>query len=70
MRSTHSSIARDFERDLKAASRGTLGGLTMFHCVCEEGKQWQACTNGLLLRLDLLCTDVEIPGRAVGIEGS
>ena len=31
LRSTQSSIARDCEREFKAASRGTLGGLTMFH---------------------------------------
>ena len=52
MRSIQSSIARDCERELKTASRDTLGGLTMFNWVCEEGAQWQACTNGLLLRLD------------------
>ena len=31
LRSTQSSIARDCERELKTASRGTLGGLTMLH---------------------------------------
>ena len=31
MCSTQSSIARDCERELKAASRGTLGGLAMLH---------------------------------------
>ena len=31
LRSTQSCIARDFERELKTASRGTLGGLAMFH---------------------------------------
>ena len=31
LRSTLSSIARDCERELKTASQGTLGGLTMFH---------------------------------------
>ena len=35
--------------------------------MCEEGEQWQACTNGpfLLPRLDLpFCTEVGMPGRA------
>ena len=52
LRSTESSIARGCETELKAASRGTLGGLTMFHRVCEEGEQWQALANGPLLRLN------------------
>ena len=37
VRSTQSSILRGFERELKAASRGTLRGLAMLHWVCEEG---------------------------------
>ena len=71
LRSTQSSIARGCERELKAASRGTLIDLTMFHWVCEEGEQWQACTNVLLLRFDsVFCTEVGMTGRAVGVEGS
>ena len=69
LRSTQSGIARDFERELKAASRGTLGGLAMFHWVCEVGEQWQACTNGLLLRLDQSFPQ-GLECRAVGIGGS
>ena len=46
LRATQSSIARDCERGFKAASRGTVKGLTSFHWVFEEGEQWQACTNG------------------------
>ena len=45
--SSQPSIARDFEREFKAASRGTVESLTMFHRVCKGGGQWQACTNGL-----------------------
>ena len=52
LRSIQSSIARDCERELKEASRGTLGGLKMFYWVFEEGEQWRACANGLLLMLD------------------
>ena len=70
LRSTQSNIARNCERELKAEARGTLGGLAMFHWVCEAGEQWQAYTNGLLLRLDsIFYTEVEMPGRAVGIDG-
>ena len=49
MRAKQSSIAQDCERELKAASRGTLGYMASFNSVCEEAEQWQACTNGLFL---------------------
>ena len=42
------------ERELKTAIRGTVGSLTRFHWVCEEGGQWQACTNGLILQPGLV----------------
>ena len=45
LRAKQSSIARDFERELKAASRGTVRSLAMFHRVCKEGGKLQACTN-------------------------
>ena len=49
LRATQSGIARVRERNLKAAFWGTIGILTGFHWVCEEGGQWQACTNGPFL---------------------
>ena len=45
LRSTQSSIARDCEREFKAASKDTVGSLTMFHRVCKEGGKWQACMH-------------------------
>ena len=75
LRATQSSIARDFERELKAASRDTLGSMKRFNLVCEEVEQWQACTNGLfpLLRSDRSFLNGfwnAGPGRAVGVEVS
>ena len=70
LRSAQPSIAQECGCELKAAPRGTLGGLTMFHWVCEEREQWQACTNGLAEVGFVFCTDVGMPGRAFGIEGS
>ena len=46
-RSTQAGIARDCERELNTSSRGNLGSLAMFYCVCEKGEHWQAFTNGL-----------------------
>ena len=46
---TQSSIARDCKRELKAATRGTLGSLAMFYWVSNEGEQWQAYQRLFLL---------------------
>ena len=53
LRETQSSIPQDCERELKAAIRATVGRLTRFHWVREEGGQWQAFTGGLFLQSEL-----------------
>ena len=70
MRATKSGIARDCERELKAAIQVTVGSLTRFYWACEKGGQWQSCTNGLFLLPGIyrsFCTEVGVPGRTVEV---
>ena len=62
LRATQPSIARDCERECKAAPRGTQESMTGIHWVFVEGGKWQACSRVCLLLsgvgFSVLCTEV------------